>query len=186
MLAEDFGALVLSADEFARQALEPGSPALAQVRQAFGESFFNGEELNRKALGAHVFANPEERKKLERIVHPEVRDRAAKAFQERAVFKQTGDTAPLVVYDCPLFFEADLGKENFRAVILVTAPHTTRLARIAARDGLTEAAAELRLQNQWSDEKKAPLADIVIKNDTTLEELKRNVAAAVQALPRNA
>src|SRR5271169_798188 len=68
LLHQHLGALVLNADEFARDALKPGSPALAEVRREFGERFFEGGILDRKALAGLVFHSPEERIKLEKIV----------------------------------------------------------------------------------------------------------------------
>lgn len=179
MLAEH-GALVLKADEFARKALEPSSPATSLVKQEFGSRFFPNGTLDRKLLAQHVFSNPLERERLEKIVHPIVSKLATEAFEQKG-----GDKAPLVIYDCPLFFEAGLGAENFRSVVAVTAEDEIKIARIVARDKISPAEAKMRLENQWSDEDKAKLANLAIENNNDLQSLREKVARLYKSLAKD-
>lgn len=165
------GALVLSADEFSRQATAPGEPAVEAIRREFGERFVLNGVLERRALAELVFNDEGARKKLEAIVHPEVRRLADEQFA-----RETLNTSwPLIIYDCPLFFEANLGRENFRGVVVVTAPEELRLARIIQRDGISIDEARARMKNQLPEDVKISQADLVVDNSGSVEELKKQV-----------
>jgi dephospho-CoA kinase len=153
------GLPVVDADELARQVVAPGSPALRAIAAAFGPSVIGPDgALDRKALGALVFADPVARRRLEAITHPAIR----LAMQaETARLAAAGQD--LVVYDSPLLFEAGLDSA-VSLVVVVHAPREVQLARLQARDGLTRPEAEARVGAQLPIDEKAARADVVIEN----------------------
>lgn len=159
------GATLVDADVLARQVVAPGTPGLAQVIQRFGERYLRDAELDRKALGALVFADPSQRRDLEAIVHPAIRvaiDRALSAAQA------AGER--LAVLDAALLFEMALDRQCDATLAIVARP-ATQLARIAARDGLPADAAQLRLQAQLDGAALRARATWTIDNDGSLADL---------------
>ncbi|HEY8530762.1 MAG TPA: dephospho-CoA kinase [Limnochorda sp.] len=177
----EMGAAVVDADELARQVTAPGEPALAEIRRVFGPGVFTPEgELDRRALGRVVFADPEKRRALERIVHPRVRQRLEEAV---ARFQAAG--APLIVLEIPLLFEA--GEPLLRLidwVVVVTAPEAVQLERLKARNGLTEAEARARMAAQMPLAEKVKRADYLVDNGGSPEETRRQVAHIWEAMRR--
>lgn len=166
------GARVIDADVLAREAVAPGSPALAAIRARFGPAVFAPDgSLDRPALGRRVFEDAEARLALNAIVHPEVA-RLARARME--ALEHAG--APVIVYDVPLLYENGLDRA-LGEVIVVTAPPEVQRARIRARDRLPDAEIEARIAAQMPLEEKARRATWVIDNGGTLEEMRAQVAA---------
>ncbi len=154
------GAPVLDADELAREAVAKGSPGLADVAAAFGPSVLGPDgELDRKAMAGLVFRDAAARRRLEAIVHPRVRA----AFREQMDALARGG-APVAFYDVPLLYEAGLDRE-VDAVVVVWAPRAVQRARLLARDGLSPAEADLRLDAQLPVDEKAARADALVVND---------------------
>lgn len=153
------GVPVVDADQLARAVVAPGTPGLAAVVRAFGPGVLGpGGELDRKALGARVFADAEARRRLEAITHPAIRE----AMQaETARLAAAGHD--LAFYDAALLFEVGLDRA-MALVVVVDAPPEAQLARLAARDGLTRAQAEARLAAQLPVAEKAARADVVVEN----------------------
>ena len=160
------GATVVDADELARRAVEPGTPALAAIAREWGAWVLEeGGALDRAALRQIVFADPEARARLEAIVHPAVaalRDEHYRAARERG--------EPLDVADIPLLFEVGMADE-FDVVVLVDAPEEVRLARILEDRGLPEDEARRMMAAQMPSELKRARADLVIPNAGTLGDL---------------
>jgi dephospho-CoA kinase len=157
------GVPVLDADQLARRVVEPGSPVLATIAQLFPGVTGPDGRLDRKALGARVFGDETARRRLEAVTHPAIR---AATAAETARLEAAGE--PLVFYDTPLLYEAGLDG-GMALVVVVEAPRQAQLRRLAARDGLSPAEAEARLQAQWPIERKVALADVVVENgDETL------------------
>jgi dephospho-CoA kinase len=152
------GQPVIDADQLARQVVAPGAPALGQIAAAFPGVVDPGGELDRKALGARVFADAEARRRLEAITHPAIRT-AMRA--ETARLAAAGHA--LAFYDTPLLYEVGL-ERDLELVVVVWAPPEAQLARLRARDGLTQAEAEARLASQLPLAEKAARADVVIDN----------------------
>lgn len=153
------GAPVVDADQLARAVVAPGTPALEAIVAAFGPSVRGPDgALDRKALGALVFADPEARRRLEAITHPAIR---------AAMVAETGRLAAaghdLAFYDAPLLFEVGLDRA-MALVVVVDAPREAQLRRLEARDGLTRAEAEARLAAQLPVAEKAARADVVVDN----------------------
>lgn len=166
------GALVVDSDVLARAALAEGSEGLAQVVGEFGSGVLTADgALDRTALGAIVFADPTARRRLEAIVHPEVRRRSEEL--ERAAV--TADPYVVVVHDIPLLLEAR-GTGGFEVVVVVDVPVETQVARLVADRGMTEAAARARVLAQATREQRLAVADEVVSNTGSLAELDVRVA----------
>jgi dephospho-CoA kinase len=167
-LLADRGAVVVDADRIAREVVEPGTPGLAAVVEAFGDAVLTADgALDRPALAAVVFADPEARRRLDGIVHPLVRARAtelAAAAPQDAV----------LVNDVPLLVETGQAG-SYDVVLVVEADVQTRVSRLVAR-GLTEADARARIAAQATDEQRRAVADVVLDNSGTRDELARQVA----------
>jgi len=180
------GAATLCLDEVAHQVLAKGGPAYGPVRRAFGRGLLGrgacgvgssagagrtdfltaGGEIDRRALGRIVFAQPRLRRRLERLTHPAILAR----MRRRVRAQRRG----LLVVDAPLLFEGGLGKE-FDLTAVVTASRLRRLQRLRRRDGLPLAELRRRLAAQLPLAEKARRADLVISNDGTLGDLRRKV-----------
>jgi dephospho-CoA kinase len=161
------GAVIVDADRIAREVVEPGTPGLAAVVEAFGEAVLGADgRLDRPVLAAVVFADPQARARLDAIVHPLVRARAA----ELAAAAPAG---AVVVHDVPLLVET--GKwESYDLVLVVEADLETRVARLVQR-GLTEADARARIAAQATDEQRRAVADVVLDNSGPPEQLAAQV-----------
>ena len=168
----EHGAVLIDADVAARRVVEPGSPGLAQVAAAFGDEVLRPDgSLNRERLGEIVFGDPGLRAKLNAIVHPLVRDWMQKA--ERAAVQADGDA--IVVHDVPLLAESR-GTTGFDAVIVVDVPPDLQLERLVSQRGMAAEQARARMAAQASREQRLAVADIVIDNSGSLDDLDRRVA----------
>ncbi|MEO6473129.1 MAG: dephospho-CoA kinase [Aeromicrobium sp.] len=158
------GAFVIDYDQLAREVVEPGSPALERIAQRFGADILTADgALNRPALGAIVFNDPESLRTLEDITHPAIRE-LAKAREESA------DDGAIVVHDNALLIEmGQHAKCDF--VIVVDVPLGVQIARLVETRGMTEADARARIGNQTSRESRTGVADWVIDNTGSLDEL---------------
>ncbi|HXH25891.1 MAG TPA: dephospho-CoA kinase, partial [Vicinamibacterales bacterium] len=151
------------------QAVEPGAPAFRAVVDRFGPGVVGPSgALDRRRLGAIVFADPEARRDLERIVHPHVRQ-AMEAW-----FARLAPGHPFAVADIPLLYETGRDREFDVVVVAACAPET-QVARVMARDRLTEAEARQRLAAQLPIEEKVRRADHVIRTDGPFEETRKQV-----------
>ncbi|MDA2962940.1 MAG: dephospho-CoA kinase [Actinomycetota bacterium] len=160
------GALVIDADQLARAAIERGSTGFDEVVAVFGDSILSNGDINRRALGELVFKDPALKTKLERIIHPWVR----KEF-ESARAALTGDQ--LLIYEIPLLYET-AGADRFDVVITVEATMDIRIARLRAK-GLHISEIEARIAAQATREQRVSIADYVIENSGTEDELLRKV-----------
>ena len=167
-LFAQWGAATTDADEFARQAVAPGSPGLAQIRRRFGEGVFTPDgALDRAALRNRVMSNPAEREALNSIVHPEVRRLSA---EREAALRRQG--ARLVIHDIPLLFEV-LNPADYDAVVLVDAPAAERKARLMRDRGLPAAEADALIAAQQPSETKRAASTFVIDNSGDRAALER-------------
>ncbi|MBG9793233.1 dephospho-CoA kinase [Paenibacillus dendritiformis] len=165
------GALLVDADRIAREIVLPGSPALDQIAERFGADMLLPDgSLDRKRLGNVVFANAAERKALEEITHPAIRQEMM--TQMRRLEEEHPQS--LVVVDVPLLYESGL-TDRFEEIVVVYVPKEIQLERLMRRDGLTEAEASERLRSQWDIEMKRERADYVIDNSKGIEETRQQV-----------
>jgi len=158
-LLRERGVPVIDADALSRAVVAPGSPALARIAEAFGaEMLLPDGSLDRRRLGARVFADPGARQRLEAITHPAIRD----AMIEE-VARLAGGGHDLVIYDVPLLYEVGLDGA-VDSVVVVWTPRAVQLERLERRDALTLAEAEARLEAQLPLDEKAGRADFVVEN----------------------
>lgn len=164
------GAPVVDADEVSRQVTSDGGAALPALREAFGDSIFSGESLNRKALGALVFSNEEKRKQLNSLLHPVILSEC-----DRLLSLIPGPA----VYSVPLLYECGLEK-SCREVWCAYIPQKEQIRRLMARDGITKKQALQKIRSQWPTLKKARLSHHVIRTDGTREESAQKAVALWQ------
>jgi len=181
------GAQLVDADAIVRELQAPGQPLLAEIAAAFGPRVLHGDgSLDRKALGAIVFADAEARALLGRLTGgPVVRELTRRTEEARH------SRAPLVIVDIPLFFEGSASGRaaegrplpyGVEGVILVYAPEALQIERQMRRDGATALHAAQRLGAQMPIEAKRELADWVIDNSGSLKETERQVEALLTRL----
>ncbi len=164
------GARVLDADQLARQVVAPGTPGLAAVVEAFGPQVLAPDgALDRAALGERVFGDEAARRQLETITHPRI---AARFLQETERAAEQG--VPVLVYEAALLVESG-ARAAVQELVVVAATPEVQVARVAARDGLGEAAARARIAAQAPLKEKLAVADHVIKNEGSLAELEAQV-----------
>lgn len=164
---EELGIDVVDADLASREAVMPGSNALMKIHERFGDDILlEDKTLNRGKLREIIFDNSEEKIWLEQLLHPEIRD----IIQ----FKLKSSTSDYVILVSPLLFETD--QYDFcDLTILIDTSESSQIARTSKRDEVTEDSVKKIIQTQMSRENKLKLANIVINNDNTLEDLKKNV-----------
>jgi dephospho-CoA kinase len=164
----ELGAVLVDADALARDVVEPGTPGLARIVDAFGADMLNGGgRLDRAKLGAVVFRDSSRLAILNGIVHPLVREAAA-GIMASAV------EGAIVVQDIPLLAETGQGS-NFHLVLVVDAPDEVRIRRMLERRGMTENEARSRMAAQASRGERLAVADVVLDNSGTLVELEEAV-----------
>jgi len=170
----ELGAEVIDADQLAREVVEPGKPALDEIRQAFGSDVLMPDgRLDRRKLAAIVFADPAARARLNDITHPLIRRRMRQEVEARR--HQSGT----LILDIPLLLETP--RPSFlKRVIVVWVDARTQLRRLTERDGLSETEARRRIAAQMPLDAKRSIADDVIDNSGTLEQTRRQVEALVR------
>ncbi|GAA0425568.1 dephospho-CoA kinase [Actinoplanes capillaceus] len=162
------GAVIIDADLLSREVVQPGTEGLAEIVAAFGPGVLTPDgELDRPALGAEVFGDEEARRRLERIIHPRVRQRTVE------LTRAAGADA-VVVNDVPLLAEVGLAP-TYHLVIVVTADRDVRLERLTSLRGMTAAEAAARIDAQTDDDHRRAVADVVLENDTGLDRLHARV-----------
>jgi dephospho-CoA kinase len=163
------GAVVFDADVLARDAVAPGTPGHEAVVQRFGaDALAPGGELDREALAEIVFADPAARRDLEAIVHPEVR----RLFAEGC--DRYRDSDAVVVFGAPLLVETGM-HSAFDLLVVVSAPLETQLERLLRDRGMSAEQARARIDAQAPLAEKVAVADIVIENDGSLDDLERRI-----------
>jgi dephospho-CoA kinase len=166
------GAIVVDADQLAREVVASGSSALKKMVKTFGTEILKKDgELDRDKLGQMVFADVKVRAMLNRIVHPEIAKKSIERLQE---LKQRTDI-PLIVYEAPLLFE--VGAEGrVDQVLVVKIDPQEQLKRLLDRNGLSEVAAKQRMAAQMPQQKKITRADFVVDNSGSVAETLRQIA----------
>jgi dephospho-CoA kinase len=174
---ESLGVPTIDSDVLARKAVEPSTPGFDAVVSRFGREVVAADgSLDRRKLGAVVFADEEARRALEGIVHPEVR-RATEAW-----FAQLQDSdVPFAIADIPLLYEVDRDRD-FDAVIVAACSPALQLRRVMDRDDLSEEDARRRIAAQLPIDEKRRRADYVIWTDLSFEETERQVRRVHQLL----
>ena len=172
------GARVLDADLLAREVVMPGQPAYLKIVEEFGHGVVQDDgTLDRKALGAVVFAEPARRKRLEEITHPAI------AARQQRILSVLDEEAfeGIVIWDVALLFETGGVAKMDRVVVVATDPDT-ELARLMARDGMAEADAHARMASQMPVAEKAKRAHYVVDNSGDRTQTEGQVKAVYEAL----
>ena len=181
-LLRQLGCEIVDADLLAREVVEPGRPAWTTIVAEFGQDVLTGDgTLDRKKLGAIVFADPERRRRLEAITHPAIRERFQARLDELAEKGFTG----IVIFDAAVMIESGNYKNMDRLVVVVT-DEPTQMSRLQGRDGTDDAEGRRKIASQMPLSEKAKLADYVIDNSgdrhETAEQVRRVFAALMSEL----
>lgn len=165
------GAILIDLDGIAREVVEPGQPSLLRIAERFGQAVLQKDgSLDRKKLGAVVFADPAERKALEAIIHPAIRT----VMKERMSYHEGNSPDKLVVIDVPLLYESGL-ESYFQQIMVVYVPREEQLQRLLERDKLTVEEAQRRIQAQMDIEEKKRRADVLINNSGSLADTEQQI-----------
>jgi dephospho-CoA kinase len=171
------GAAVINADELSREVVQPDGEGWGAIVDVFGAEVLQPDRaIDRQKLRKIIFNDPEARKKLEAIIHPRVR-----ALAEERIRELGAAGYEIVVYEVPLLFEGNL-HHWLRPVILVASDVATQKKRLQQRDHLAESEAAKHIAAQMSLEDKRRLADYVIENDGSLENLELRVRALLEEI----
>jgi len=174
MVAQIFarlGAVVIDADQLAREVVEPGQPALQEIATTFGRDVLLADgRLDRSKLAGIIFADPAERARLDAITHPRIRARMDQEIKAR----RSGPG--VLIVDIPLLYES-ARTHSVERVIVVWVDPQTQLRRIRRRDGLSAEAARQRIAAQMPLDAKRARADHVIDNSGSREDTRRQVEA---------
>lgn len=166
-MLKELGITVIDADVEARLAVEPGEAAYKQIVAHFGEGILLEDgAIDRAKLGGIIFNNEEERKVLNSIVHPVVRQRMKK--KKEAAIKRKED---IVIMDIPLLFESKLTDQVERTLVIYV-DEETQLKRLMERNQFSKEEAMARIRSQMPLKEKKHLADYIIDNSGTLEQTK--------------
>jgi dephospho-CoA kinase len=160
------GALVIDADQLARSAIERGSEGFDEVLLRFGDSVLMNGDIDRVALGQIIFENPQAKKDLEAIIHPRIR-----AEFEEAVASLEADQ--IMVYEIPLLVETNAA-DRFDFIVTVESQPELRKERLRAR-GMFHSDIEKRMASQATEEQRREIADCVLTNNGSEDELLRQV-----------
>ncbi len=176
-ILEELGALVIDSDQLAREVIERGSPGYEEVVNAFGDTILSEGQIDRSKLAAVVFKESDLRKKLESIIHPLVREAAEKLAKKLP-------SGAILINQIPLLVESD-GAKRFDYVVTVSADEEIRRERLRLR-GLKDYEITQRIAAQVSDSQREKIANYIIRNDGSIDELTRAVEAlmANELLPR--
>ena len=174
----ELGCLIIDADLLAREVVEPGEPAYDKIVAEFGKQILEADgRIDRKKLGALVFADPAKQKRLEEFTHPEIRQRQAGILAELMTEAFEG----IVIFDAALLVEAG-GAKNMDRLVVVYASEPVQLRRLALRDDISPAEASEKIRSQMPLSLKVKQAHYVVDNSGTREETGRHAREVHQAL----
>jgi dephospho-CoA kinase len=163
------GAVLIDADELAREVVEPGTPAWSKIVEHFGpEILLSDKRIDRPRLGEIVFKDRAKLALLNEITHPEVMRRIADRLEE---LKETNE---VVIVDVPLLAEVG-AKDMFDMIVVVTAAQDEQVARMRAMRGMDEESARTRIAAQLNADERAAIADWLVENNGSLEQLEREI-----------
>ncbi|WKY45854.1 dephospho-CoA kinase [Eubacteriaceae bacterium ES2] len=166
LLKKRYNFEIIDADQLAREAVKKGSRGLRKIVDTFGERILTDQkELDRQQMGEMIAENQKVREELNAIVHPEVKKLYDQEIEE---LKKTN--FPYIFYDCPLLCEVGLTK-TVDEIFLIVANREVRLKRIVERDHVSVELAQKKIDMQMKDEEKEKIADIIIENNGTKNDL---------------
>jgi dephospho-CoA kinase len=178
---QDLGAYILDADRVGHELIEPGHAAYAEIVERFGKEILDpGGRIDRKKLGPKVFADPEQLRLLNAIVHPRIIARV----QELAAEEQRRNPHAVVIVDAALIFESGMGS-TLRKVMVAWCRPEQQIERLMTNTGLSREEAEQRIQAQMPLEEKRRRADYLIDCSGTLEQSRAQADAIYLELRRD-
>lgn len=172
------GAYIIDADQIARELVQPHKPAWNELIRAFGKEILQEDgSIHRKKLAEKVFADPKQRKRLNQILHPRIKEEMGRRTKEIG----QKDPKAIVVIDAPLLVELGDHQEMDK-LIVVTSTQTQQIERLKDREGIGPEEAQKILSSQMPLGEKVKLADFVIGNEGSLEETKKRVREVFKEL----
>ena len=174
---QEHGFPLVDADLIAREIVEPGQPALAELTKEFGADILNADgSLDRGLLASRAFTNKDTTQRLNNITHPRINQRTQELFDEA---RENG--AEAVIYDMPLLIDKGLHKDMDATIVVHAAEHV-RLERLSTKRGLDVDDVRRRINAQIDDETRKQHADILLDNNGTEEDLTKQIAEAVDKI----
>lgn len=174
---QEHGFPIVDADLIAREIVEPGQPALAELAKEFGADILNADgSLDRGLLASRAFTNKDTTQRLNDITHPRINQRTQELFDEA---RENG--AEAVIYDMPLLIDKGLHKDMDATIVVHAAEHV-RLERLTTKRGLDVDDVRRRINAQIDDETRKQHADILLDNNGTEEDLTKQIAQAVDKI----
>lgn len=174
---QEHGFPIVDADLIAREIVEPGQPALAELTKEFGADILNADgSLDRGLLASRAFTNKDTTQRLNNITHPRINQRTQELFDEA---RENG--AEAVIYDMPLLIDKGLHKDMDATIVVHAAEHV-RLERLTTKRGLDADDVRRRINAQIDDETRKQHADILLDNNGTEEDLTKQIADAVDKI----
>ena len=175
------GAYIIDADQIARELVQPYKPAWNEIVRAFGKEILQEDRsIDRKELADKVFADPEQREVLNQILHPRIKEEITRRAREIG----QKDPEAIVVIDAPLLVELGM-HHNVDRLIVVTSTQMQQVERLKKRDGRSTEEALGLLSSQMPVEEKAKLADFVVRNEGSLEEMKKRAKEVFKELKQS-
>lgn len=156
---EKLGVPVYYADHRAKALMVENAKLIEQIKETFGDDIYKDGELDRAKLAQVVFNNPHKLEKLNKLVHPTVRE-------DFIAWASKHKTKPYVLEEAAILFESGAYKLMDK-IIAVTSPQDMRIERVMKRDNITREAVLARMANQWKDEEKIALSDYIVQNDNS-------------------
>lgn len=171
------GFIIIDADQVARDIVEPGQPALAELADAFGQDILHPDgSLDRAGLAAKAFVNEEQTSLLNAITHPRIAEESARRFEAAEA-----SGAKVAVYDMPLLVEKGLDRK-MDLVVVVDVDVEKRVRRLVEKRGLSEEDVRRRIASQVPDDVRLKAADLVVDNNGTLEDLKTETKKVISEI----
>ncbi len=175
------GAYIIDADQIARELVQPRKPAWHEIIRAFGKKILQEDgSIQRKKLADKIFTDPDQRKVLNQILHPRIEeeiDRRTRKIGQK-------DPEAIVVIDAPLLVELGM-QRKVDQLIVVTSTRVQQLERLKKRDGRSPEEASKLLSSQIPVEEKVKLADFVVRNEGSLEEMKKRAKEVFKELRKS-
>ncbi len=178
LVFKEEGAYIIDADQIARELVQPHKPAWNEIIRAFGREILQEDgSIHRKKLADRIFTDPDERKVLNQILHPRIKEEIERRTREIG----EKDPEAIVVIDAPLLVELGMHHKVNR-LIVVASTQTEQMERLKERDGRSREEALRLLSSQMPVEKKEKLADFVVRNEGSLKETRRRAKEVFKEL----
>ncbi len=175
---KSLGAFTVSADELAREVVDPKGNEILEIKEKLGHQFIDeNNQLKRKLLAKEIFSNKEKREILNSIIHPKIELLASSLFTSKEARK-----APLRLYEVPLFFELEMQNHGYKGSILIISDTKDIIERAKKRDNLKKEEILLRLNSQLPTSQKITKATYIIKNTKDIPHLKRRLKTLYKTL----